>query len=71
MARGRDAGGEVVAKPRNDAYTGMLVLSLLGLLLGCVLLFLDYNQYSGTPPPQVQKVQPFNPNLPEEPAQKK
>jgi hypothetical protein len=70
MARGRADGDEGFAKPRNDAYTGMLVLSLLGLLIGCVLLFLDYSQYSGNPQ-QVQKVQPFNPNPPEEPAQKK
>jgi hypothetical protein len=32
-------------KPANDAYTGMLVISLLALLTGCALLFLDYNQY--------------------------
>ena len=70
MARGRSDGDEVVAKPRNDAYTGMLVLSLVGLLLGCVLLFLDFSQYSGTPP-QVQKVQPFSPNPPDDAAQKK
>jgi hypothetical protein len=65
----RDDAGEVVAKPRNDAYTGLLILSLVGLLLGCVLLFLDFSQYSGNPP-QVQKVSPFNPNPPEAPPQK-
>jgi hypothetical protein len=70
MARGRSDGEEAVAKPRNDAYTGMLVLSLIGLLLGSVLLFLDFNQHSGSPQ-QVQRVQPFNPNPPDEPAQKK
>jgi hypothetical protein len=70
MARGRGDGDEVVAKPRNDAYTGMLILSLVGLLVGCVLLFLDFSQYSGNPP-QTQKVQPFSPSPPEEPAQKK
>ena len=69
MARGTD-GDEAVGKPRNDAYTGMLVLSLLGLVFGCVLLFLDFSQYSGNPP-QVQKVQAFTPNAPDEPAQKK
>jgi hypothetical protein len=35
--------------PKNDAYTGMLVISLLALILGSVLLFLDYSQYQGTP----------------------
>jgi hypothetical protein len=35
--------------PTNDAYTGMLIVSLLALIVGCVLLFMDYSQYSGTP----------------------
>ena len=34
----------------NDAYTGMLAISLVALILGSVLLFLDYSQHSGTPP---------------------
>ena len=41
----RDAG---VAK--NDAYTGMLAISLIALIIGSVLLFLDYSQYSGKAP---------------------
>jgi hypothetical protein len=60
MARGRSDGDEGYAKPRNDAYTGMLVLSLIGLVLGCVILFLDFSQYSGNPP-SVAKVPAFNP----------
>jgi hypothetical protein len=34
----------------NDAYTGMLAISLVALVIGCVLLFLDYNQYDSKPP---------------------
>lgn len=34
----------------NDAYTGMLAISLIALLVGCALLYLDYSQYPGTPP---------------------
>jgi hypothetical protein len=46
--------------PTNDAYTGMLVVSLLALIAGSLLLFLDYSQYPGNPPalkalPPVQK----------------
>lgn len=37
-------------KPVNDAYTGMLAISLAALIVGCVLLFLDYSQYSDQPP---------------------
>jgi hypothetical protein len=34
----------------NDAYTGMLVISLLALIAGSVLLYLDYSQYPPNPP---------------------
>lgn len=33
------------ATPRADAYTGMLVVSLMATLAGLVFVFLDYNQY--------------------------
>src|SRR5690242_19315035 len=38
------------APATNDAYTGMLTISLLALIGGCVLLFLDYSQYPDRPP---------------------
>ncbi len=44
-----------VSKPLNDAYTGMLAISLLALIGGCVLLFLDYREYEGPPPPPVSR----------------
>lgn len=36
--------------PKNDAYTGMLVISLLALIGGSVLLYLDKSQYPDNPP---------------------
>jgi hypothetical protein len=41
------------ARPRSDAYTGMLVISLLALLVGCLLLYLDYRRYPSGDPPKV------------------
>ncbi len=34
----------------NDAYTGLLAISLIALIVGSALLFLDYSQHSATPP---------------------
>jgi hypothetical protein len=52
MARTRDADDQPVVKPRSDAYTGMLLLSLLVLIAGCFLLYLDYSQYPSTKAPK-------------------
>ena len=54
--RTRGRGAEPTAKPRFDAYAGMLVLSLLAMVAGSVLLFMDYSQYEGKPslPPAVR-----------------
>ena len=38
----------------NDAYTGMLAISLIALLAGCALLYLDYSQYPSSDPPKVK-----------------
>jgi hypothetical protein len=40
-------------KPANDAYTGMLAISLLSLLVGCGVLYLDFSQYAGEMPKKV------------------
>jgi len=45
-------------KATSDAYTGMLSISLLALIAGCVLLFLDYSQYPEKEPPPVPKGPP-------------
>jgi hypothetical protein len=50
----------------NDAYTGMLGISLLALILGCVLLYLDYSQYPDSKAPTVPKAPPVA--APEAPA---
>jgi hypothetical protein len=53
-ARARGVGSEATAKPAFDAYAGMLLLSLLAMVAGTVLLFLDYNEYpagKANPPP--------------------
>lgn len=38
------------AEPRNDAYVGMLAISLVFLLAGCVFLFLDFSSYGKVKP---------------------
>lgn len=46
------------APATNDAYTGMLAISLLALLAGCALLYLDYSQYAEKPPATPPKAPP-------------
>ena len=46
------------AKPRNDAYTGLLFISFLALVISSILLFLDYEQYRTTNPPKPNLAQP-------------
>jgi hypothetical protein len=46
---------EPKAKPSNDAYTGMLVVSFVALLIGCGLMYMDYSQYDNKPPPKMQR----------------
>ena len=41
---------EQKAKPRTDAYTGMLIISLLVLLAGIFLIYLDFSQYPDVKP---------------------
>lgn len=49
------ASQETTTKPTNDAYTGMLGISLFALILGCVLLYLDYSQYPDSKGPAIPK----------------
>ena len=53
MARSR-SDDEMSPKPKSDAYTGMLVVSLLALLTACLLIWLDYRRYPSNEPPKVQ-----------------
>lgn len=47
MARTKHDTG---AKPTSDAYTGILILSLLALIGGAVFMYLDYSNYEDKPP---------------------
>jgi hypothetical protein len=49
-SRGRLADPLPEAKPRTDAYTGLLAVSLIGMLAGCIFLYLDYDTYKDKPP---------------------
>ena len=42
-------------RPKNDAYVGLLTISLLALITSCVLLYLDYAQYGAQKPTNVPK----------------
>lgn len=46
----KDRGSPVVKK--NDAYTGMLFVSLLAMTGACILLYLDYGKYGDAKPPK-------------------
>ncbi len=55
-SRGRTYGRATnEPKPRSDAYTGLLLLSLLAQIAGAVFLFLDWHQYPDSTP-RVPKV---------------
>jgi hypothetical protein len=61
---------EETAVPTNDAYTGMLVISLLALIAGCIFLYLDWSQYPDKPParPNIPKVGTPQPGVAPPPA---
>lgn len=46
------------SRAMNDAYTGMLAISLVALMIGALLLFLDWNQYSDKDPPKIKAPAP-------------
>lgn len=50
-----DDDAPAVDKPRSDAYVGLLAISLLALITGAVLLYLDYDELAKaqSPPPAV------------------
>jgi hypothetical protein len=48
-ARSRDRGASPNA-PRNDAYTGLLAISLLAQIVGVVFFYLDWNAYPTSKP---------------------
>ena len=36
-------------KPKSDVYTGLLFISLIGMIGSCVLLYLDYDRFKSAP----------------------
>jgi hypothetical protein len=46
--RGRDFD---TAPPKSDVYTGLLAISLCAMLIGCLMLYLDYASYPPGKPP--------------------
>ncbi len=52
MARSRGRGERDLpeAPPQNDAYTGLLVISLLATLTGLIFVYMDYSDYPGKAP---------------------
>jgi hypothetical protein len=47
------------SRATNDAYTGMLAISLIALMAGCALLYLDWSQYPEREPPKVKAPPPM------------
>src|SRR5438128_94508 len=39
------------SRPQNDAYVGLLALSLLAMIASSILLWIDYSQYGSAKPP--------------------
>ncbi len=58
MARAKYGSDDAAPKPRSDVYVGLLAISLAGLLVSCLLLFLDYHSYGDQrpSPPPLQKL---------------
>jgi hypothetical protein len=54
--RGRGDRDTATPQPPSDAYTGLLAISLVAMIIGCILLFLDWQQYD--------KKKPDNPPAP-------
>jgi len=48
-----------VARPRNDAYTILLCISLLATVLGCLMLYMDFSKYGNDKPPAPPHVSPI------------
>src|SRR5258708_34809176 len=58
------SGGEPDSRSQNDAYTGLLALSLLAMIASCILLWIDYSQYGSAKPPAVSVPAPAGPRQP-------
>src|SRR5579864_2210484 len=45
-------------RPKSDAYTGLLVISLLAMITACVLWYVDYDSFGKAAPPKPQVAAP-------------
>ena len=52
------------AKPRSDAYVGLLLIALLAQLAGILFLYLDWSEYEGKAPPKTAPVNLAAPGAP-------
>jgi hypothetical protein len=50
-SRGREERALPEAPPQNDAYTGLLAISLVATLTGLIFVWMDWSDYSSKPPP--------------------
>jgi hypothetical protein len=65
MSTGLRRRGDVdYAPPRHDAYVVLLIISLVAMILGCALLWLDYSSYPDTKAPTVSVRQAAPPGGP-------
>lgn len=55
----RDEHPVPVARPKNDAYTILLLISLLATIAGCIMLYLDFSKYPEGKPPQPTQPNPI------------
>ena len=68
MAKYKEKSRSAVAapKPKSDAYTVMLFITLLAIGIGCTLLYLDFEEYGKQAPPK--EAVPALPKLGDAPA---
>jgi hypothetical protein len=55
MAKSKTAPKKDTPPVPNDAYTGILIVSLVALLAGGALVYLDYSRHSPKDPPKVDR----------------
>ena len=55
-SRSRKHDDDEFDKPKSDAYTGILAVSLLFLIAGCVFLYLDASEYPDSTAPSPTRV---------------
>ncbi|HEV3257627.1 MAG TPA: hypothetical protein VG013_12145 [Gemmataceae bacterium] len=59
--RGRGDRDVAEASPGNDIYTGLLLISLVAMIVGCAMLYLDYSQYGDKAPELPKAAAPTKP----------